>query len=246
MSSLISPAGDALPDLATLLTQGGELVPALALYHTRHPALGFVIQHPLVYFVPFFPQMAAYANEMLRQKEAALKSAIENKHWTKAVFLHERPWRCEAFSRHADQMDDHDYWSLLAQIYTDSENVDETFDTWADLLASSRPGREAFMQADEQAFLSRLPEEIQVYRGGADGSVTDFSWTVDEGVAAWFAQRTVDMVGGSGPGVVLEGRVLKRDVIGFKNNRSEAEIVVAPECVEIVHERRAMRVPRRR
>ena len=116
MSSLISPAGDALPDLATLLTQGGELVPALALYHTRHPALGFVIQHPLVYFVPFFPQMAAYANEMLRQKEAALKSAIENKNWTKAVFLHERPLRCEAFSRHADQMDDHDYWSLLAQI----------------------------------------------------------------------------------------------------------------------------------
>lgn len=243
MSSLTSPA---VPDLAALLAQGGELVPDLELYRTRHPALGFVLQHPLVYFVPFFPQMAAYANEMLRQKEAALKAAIENKGWGKAVFLHERPWRCEAFSRHADHMDDTDYWSLLAQIYTDSENVDENFETWADLLTSSRPGRAAFMHADEQAFLSRLPEEIQVYRGGADESVTDFSWTVDEGVAAWFAQRTVDLAGGSGPGVVLEGRVLKRDVIGFKNNRDEAEIVVAPECVEIVHERRAMRVPRRR
>ena len=227
MSSLISPAGDALPDLATLLTQGGSLDRVLERYRTPHPALGSVLQHPLVYFVPYFPQMAAYANEMLRQKEAALKSAIENKNWVKAVFLHERAWRCEAFSLHADGMD-------------------ENLDAWAVLLTSSRPGREAFMQADERAFLSRLPEEIQVYRGGADGSVTDFSWTVDEGVAAWFAQRTVDLAGGSGPGVVLEGRVMKRDIIGFKNNRSEAEIVVAPECVEIVHERRGMRVPRRR
>ncbi len=172
MSSLTSPAA---PDLAALLTQGGELDRALERHRKRHPVLGPVLQHPLVYFVPYFPQMAAYANEMLRQKEAALKTAIENKDWVKAVFLHERPWRCDAFSLHAETMDDKTYWSLLAQIYTDSENIDENFDAWEVLLASSRPGREAFMQADERAFLSRLPEEIQVYRGGADGSVTDFS-----------------------------------------------------------------------
>lgn len=233
-------------DLATLLTQGGELSPTLEHYRTCHPALGFVLQHPLVYFVPYFPQMAAYANEMLRQKEGALKTAIENKDWVKVVFLHERPWRCEAFSRHADHMDDLDYWSLLAQIYTDSENIEENFDTWAVLLGAPRAGRQAFMKPDERAFLDGLPEEIPVFRGGTDGSVTDYSWTVDETVAAWFAKRTVELAGGSGPGVVLEGRVMKRDVIGFKNNRSEAEIVVAPECVEIVSERRATRVPRRR
>lgn len=243
MSSLISSSA---PDLATLLTQGGALDPALEHHCRSHPALGAVLQHPLVYFVPYFPQMAAYANEMLRQKEAALKSAIENKNWLKAVLLHERPWRCDAFSLHAEDMDDKTYWSLLAQIYTDSENIDENFDAWAVLLTSSRPGREAFMHPDERAFLDGLPDEILVYRGGADESVTDFSWTVDEGVAAWFAQRTVDLTGGSGLGVVLEGRALKRDVIGFKNNRSEAEIVVAPECVEIVCERLPMRVPRRR
>jgi len=243
MSGLNEPSP---PDLATLLTQGGELDLALERHRKHHPVLGFVLQHPLVYFVPYFAQMAAYANEMLRQKEAALKSAIENKNWVKAVFLHERPWRCDAFSLHAEDMDDKTYWSLLAQIYTDSENIDENFDAWAVLLTSSRPGREAFMHPDERAFLDGLPDEILVYRGGADESVTDFSWTVDEGVAAWFAQRTVDMAGGSGPGVVLEGRVLKRDVIGFKNNRDEAEIVVAPECVEVLCERRPMRVPRRR
>lgn len=235
--------------LEALLKTRAPLKDELMPYVQRHPALGQVLQHPLVYFVPYFEHFAAYANEMLRHKQAALENAIENKDWSQVVFLHERPWRCDAFDAHAERMDHHDYWSLLANVYTDSENIDEKFGVWDRLLSADRPGREAFMKAEEALFLASLPERIRVFRGGIDRTVSDFSWSVDERVAAWFAQRAVSLSGRSGPGVVLEGWVNKADVIGYKNNRNEAEIVVSPSQVEIVHahrERFAPTHPRRR
>lgn len=235
--------------LNELLKTRAPLDAELAPFLKSHSALGQVLQHPLVYFVPYFEQMAAYANAMLMKKKAALETAIEKKVWDRVVGLHERPWRCDAFDKHADQMDDQTYWSLLAWIYTDSENIHENFEAWERLLCTDRPGRDAFMSADEALFMAALPERIRVFRGGTDRSVTDFSWSVDERVAAWFAQRAVSLEGRSGPGVVLEGWVDKADVIGYKNNRDEAEIIVSPSHVDIVHahrERFAPTRPRRR
>jgi len=211
-----------------------ELDKELAPYVRSCPVLGAVLQHPLVYEVPFHPVLAAWTNARLEHKRTALKDAIDAHEWRSAVFLHERPWRAHAIAEFADAMTDTDYWRLVAHAYTDSENIGENYALWESLLSADRPGREAMMDRREFAIYSGLPDELTLFRGDVAETPSDFSWTLDADVAHWFARRTARLQQSSTPRVIT-GRASRADVIAYKDNRGEKEILLHPKHVIITN-----------
>lgn len=201
-------------------------------YLRTHPVLGAILQHPLVYSVPYHPMMAGFLNAQVAQKEKAVSEAVSTGDWPRAIVLHERPWRAHAISLFASAMDNASYWKLVAWAYTDSENVNENFTLWGDLLNAERPARNLMMTSAERRVLARLPEQITVFRGDIRQEPTDYSWTIDRDVAVWFAKRTARMERAS-IGLLVEGVVEKRNVIAYKASRNEAELIVAPHHVAI-------------
>lgn len=201
-------------------------------YLSTHPVLGAVLQHPLVYSVPYHPMMAGLLNAQLAQKELRLSEAVSSGDWSQAILLHERPWRVQAIAQYASAMNDASYWRVVAWAYTDSENVNENFELWGELLNADRPSRNLMMTSAERQVLAGLPEQIKVFRGDVRKEATDYSWTIDKDVAVWFAKRTARMENRS-RSLVLEGLVAKQHVIAYKGNRNEAELIVAPHHVAV-------------
>jgi len=189
-----------------------------------------MIRHPLVYAVPFFdtPEEAVRLNRMLEQKQAALKKAEAEHHWSTYVFLHERPWRVHAFLQIHAAMVDSVYWPLLREIWVDSENIYANHMDWWELLTVPRSKRRLFMDVEERKAFDKLPESFHVYRGTTaverEGSYLGFSWTLDKGRAAWFATR-FERPGRGGP-VLASTEVNKKDCIGLIASRNEEEIVI--------------------
>lgn len=201
-------------------------------YLRPHPVLGAVLQHPLVYSVPYHPMMAGLANAQLAQKELRLSEAVSSGNWPLAIALHERPWRAQAIAEHASAMNDASYWRVVAWAYTDSENVNENFELWGELLNADRPARNLMMTSAEREVLAGLPEQIKVFRGDVRKVATDYSWTIERDVAVWFAKRTARLEKRS-RSLVLEGLVAKQHVIAYKASRNESELIVAPHHVAI-------------
>ncbi len=201
-------------------------------YLRTHPVLGAVLQHPLVYSVPYHPMMAGLLNAQLTQKETRLSEATSSGDWSQAILLHERPWRAQAIAQYASAMNDPSYWRVVAWAYTDSENVNENFELWGELLNADRPARNLMMTSAEREVLAGLPEQIKVFRGDVRKEATDYSWTIERDVALWFAKRTARLEKRS-RSLVLEGLVAKQHVIAYKASRNEAELIVVPHHVAI-------------
>lgn len=113
-----------MTDLDTLMRRREPLDSELQGYLVDS-LLGPVIKHPLVFSIPHSPQLNAMANARLRAKQDGCRHAAENKQWTQYLFLHERPFRVYAFTRIAAQLSDVDYWTLLADLWVDAENIYE-------------------------------------------------------------------------------------------------------------------------
>lgn len=63
------------------------------------------------------------------------------------------------------ELSDEEYWELLGDIWTDSENLWQYSWMLNTLLHSNRPGKAKMMNDDEHDFLAKLPEEFTIYRG---------------------------------------------------------------------------------
>jgi hypothetical protein len=225
--------GEELDRLHQLLETREDLDPELAAYLDTDGHFGWqMLRHPLVYSVPYMPQMNALHNEQLRRKTEELDRAIAARNYTRFVYLHERPYRIDAFRRLVffHDVNDHEYWTLLGDIWTDTENLWQNVDVWRRCLTSPRPHRHDMMSADERAcYVNVLPDEITVYRGYDErGTARGLSWTTNKIVAKFFARRL------SEPGATLylaQGTVDKADVLAYFDGRSEYEVVVLPENV---------------
>jgi hypothetical protein len=186
-----------------------------------------VLRHPLVYSVPYFPVLNKGLNIAFAQKIAALQSATEQGHWSVCVTLFERPYRVDAFCEYMHLMSDAQYWELLASVWIDSENIRENQQTWQNLLSSSRGDSHAFAGSVEE--LAAMPESFLIYQGHTDDRDDGWSWTIDEQIAAWFAHRYARLERAS-PAVSVA--VVKReDVLAFRQDRGEQEIIVDPRAV---------------
>lgn len=203
-----------------LLKESSEpLHPDLVPYFEADGALGAQVRHPLVYQVPLWSNGSA--NAYYLQKKRDLDKALEEKNYNRVVYLHERPYRLQAFIQIAKYLSDEKYWSLLASIWTDTENAWQNLDEWRKLFNSSRPKRQRLMDRDEVLAYDSLPDTVKIYRGCQKGINEDgISWTLKRDKAEWFATRF------SKDGVVLEKEIQKKDIIAVFTNRNEFEVIV--------------------
>lgn len=189
---------------------------------------GRVLRHPLVYQVPLFHNGLANDSYAVKRKQVA--EEFENGNYDSYISWHERPYRLSAFLDCADLLDDKQYWELAADIWTDSENIHQMQEEWREVFSAPRKGRRGLMTSREYGRWRGLPNPVTVYRGcrrelNEDG----WSWTLDREKAEWFANRY-----GTGDPVVIEGRIVRKNILAVFLGRSESEVVAFPEAVDIV------------
>lgn len=224
-----------------------DLDPELAAFMAPSRMGGTGIFHPLVHDPFYAPQMNKQYNAQIRHKRAALARATDERDWHTYVFLHERPYRHDAFAEIVYELDDGEYWDLLHSIWTDSENLFQWGDRlrgfllgytededpngeWAGVLGDRDGCREHFMDETDKRAFDVLDDEILVYRGySRDGTPDGWSWTTDHLIGLWFARRfTYDDVTGQH---LVVGKVRKDDVIAYSQGRGESEVIVDPDNV---------------
>lgn len=213
-----------------LMSKQEELDPELKKYVVTLGGGIKQLKHPLVFDMILHPQMFALLNAQLKYKTEAIKDALQNKQWTKYIWLHERPYRLEAFSRICQGMSDEGYWETLGEIWRDSENLWQYGLLLDIFLDDPRPGREKMMNEHDVELLKTLPDEIRVYRGHHSKNRLGFSWSLSYWRARWFAERWQRKRFG-----VITGLVKKKDIIALFLGRREMEIVANPrKVVQIV------------
>jgi hypothetical protein len=74
-----------------------RLDPELEEYLVDEGPRGLCLRHPLVQQFDVSAERAALWNKIYKDKMHAVEQAIENGDWHGYVFLHERPWRLDAF-----------------------------------------------------------------------------------------------------------------------------------------------------
>jgi len=194
------------------------------------------IKYPLVFAVPYNPMMNAMLNEQLRQKRRIVEEAIKKKDWGHMIWMYERPYRFQALQNlwrdYKSSILPGQFWELFALCWVDTENMWQMMDVVHELWEDGPEKKSRYghmMEEDELSFLDSLPEVFTAYRGHQSINVMGMSWTVSYWKACWFADRFQ-----TGDGVVSEGIVNKKDVLGFFNGKGEWEIAVLPENVHDV------------
>lgn len=223
--------------LEELMFRQEELDPELEPWLEHEGPFGTCLKHPLVFSIVHPPQMNAFANERLKQQKKALQLAVANEKWRTAVFLHERPHRLEAFMAISWHLEGPDYWDLLGDVWSDTENARQNWSEWREMLTADPEGREMMSSEDVRSMLTAPSEEFglapmtRIYRGFCyDDALRGFSWTLDRARAKWFAQRLRDP-NTDPPAKVATGWVARENVIAYITGRNEEEFVVLPEHV---------------
>jgi hypothetical protein len=81
--------------------------------------------HPLVQQLPGLvdPEHAAILNHRYREKRQYVEKAIADRDWSTFIFLNERPYRIGAFMEIAHELSNKEYWPLVSEMWSDSENI---------------------------------------------------------------------------------------------------------------------------
>jgi hypothetical protein len=200
------------------------------------------LRHPLVYSIMHHETMNAHANAQYTYKQEALAKALDKCNWSQYIWLHERPYRLDAFCSIAWRLAPTKlYWELLGEIWIDSENIFQNRDEWRELLEQTYDDEKKHwhhMSRPEDRVVFTLPPEkgglldhTLIYRGYSNEDGLDgFSWTLDRARAKWFARRRTSE---GQTALVAEALVARADVLAYHTGRDEQEIVALPECVVV-------------
>lgn len=182
------------------------------------------IFHPLVYSIFHADFQNAQINAAYLYKKERARTALKTEDYQTYVWLHERPYRLQAFSDIHNQLDHPTYWRLLGQIYTDSENIWQNKKLWKRLLEAKRPDSHHFMDDSEQEAFTLLPDTLTLYRGFHKGrNAIGWSYTLTESKALWFASR---LSKDTSRALVKRITVTKQEALALKTCRDEDEIVL--------------------
>lgn len=196
-----------------------EPLDADLLPYLEEGVLGTQLRHPLVYQVPLLSN--GNANAVYKQKISALGLALGKCDYRHFVYLHERPYRLEAFKQVEERLTDEQYWELLSSIWMDTENQHQNRTEWRKLLEVSRQGHLAMMSERDQIIYRSLPPMVTIYRGCTKGlNEYGFSWTLEKDRAEFFAKRF-----NRGEPIVLEATIHRADVMAVLTGRNEMEVV---------------------
>jgi hypothetical protein len=190
-----------------------------------------MLNHPLVQELFVNPAKCALINARYAAKQEALAVALKERNLYRYVWLHERPYRFQAFQDlvREHELTDQEYWSMVEAVWTDSENIWQHKQDWMKLWSSDRPGRiEYAMDDEERAVYHALPNKVEVFRGcnGVPYDRRGLSWTLDFKKAQWFARRY------KGLNIVVRGFVKKENIRAYFRGRNESEIVAIKVTVK--------------
>ena len=207
-AELLSKQEDLHEDLIPFLDTNGN-----QMFHT--------LRHPLIYLVPYVPAYNALLNKRYEVMSEKIKKYLQDKKYDSYIFMHERPYRLQAFLDINILLDNKDYWELLCDIWVDSENIWQNLNIWKKLLKRRSNSKHLFMSESDKKHFDNLPDQFVVYRGYTIGkNKTGLSYTTDEIKAKWFAKRF------DKNGEVRSRRIDKKDVFAYTNKRSEMEIIL--------------------
>ena len=200
-------------------TSTSELHPHLKASLTES-VVGTMVHHPLL--VSFFPEgMEDSLNEAYAFKRKRVEEALAEKNYRNFVFTYERAYRVDAFMDIADRLTQQEHWSLFSDVWTDSENIHESMETWLELLYGFQDDPQLMMGEEDRQHYDALPDEFTIYRGGVDD--TGLSWTLDRELALWFANRFKK------DHEVFERKIQKKEALAYLSDRSEQEIIYSPD-----------------
>jgi hypothetical protein len=230
--TFISKGSIALKFKATL----DQLNPHLAA-HLRSNSGYYVIDHPFVRIGPLnltkLLEGIAAANDAYELKRKQVEEACENDSWMEFVLLHERAWRPNALMSAIEWNDGEmlHLWPVVGFVWRDSENIRHFHKEWRQIWSTTCRRRKFVMDQKERAKLSRLPNELTVWRGTShQAAIQGFSWTINRSKAIWFAHR--DAVSSASP-LLAHGRIAKENICAYFVGRNEEEIVALPEHVSL-------------
>jgi len=216
-----------LEELADILSRKEELHPDLAECIEKGSYFDS-LKHSLVMGLFYSPTMNAMYNAQYKEKLKYIEKAKKEKNWSSYIWMHERPYRMSKFIEIKNDLSDKEYWSLLGQIWSDSENLWQYGSILNWLINEPRPGREAMMDEKEKEFMDKLPDEFTVYRGHQIKNKLGYSWTLSYWRAKWFAERFNQKKQG-----VAKATINKKDVIAVLLDRNEFEIIASPKKINI-------------
>jgi len=180
-----------------------------------------MVRHPLVYSVPHNDCQNALLNFQLQDKKREVKKMLDEGDYPGYVFMHEKPYRLNAFVEIKDKLKNEDYWNMLGEVWQNSENIWQNLDEWKILLRDTRPDKEKFMDADELSFYNALPDVVTAYRGYIPGkNMAGLSYSLSREKAEWFAARWKEK------GKVLTIKIPKKKIFAYLNGRNEQEIII--------------------
>jgi hypothetical protein len=182
-----------------------------------------VLHHPLVVIAPYSDAMSGYANKQFEAKSEHLDKALDSKDYGTYIYLHERPYRLQAYLNIIDELKEEpsEYWNLLHSIWIDSETPSVNHKVWVILFNMNISQKELFMNEEDRAFFDTLPNIVEVYRGYQRVSEKHgLSYTLDREKAEWFANRF------GRNGKVATAKVNKSDIFAYSNQRGESEVII--------------------
>ena len=233
-----------ITSLQELLARKEPLDPELKRYIRRMGMGGLMVNHPLVQSMFYNKMENALLNAQLKYKKEALSDAYEKKDYYKYLFLHERPYRFNAFMdlifrlrRDKEELEDKLYFELLGDIWIDSENLWQMEPLFS--LLFEPPNRDLstciYMMDEHDRHLldpSNAPSNGWVlYRGYCrPRRKLGWSWTTSPKKAIWFAKRLAHDK--QIPRVAI-AHCDHKDVIAFMNGRGESEAIVDPMNIRV-------------
>lgn len=211
-------------ELHALLNRQEDLCDELMTYY-REAGNGntfATVRHPLVFSVPHFDGSNALLNKQLEVKKQAAKQMMEEKDYAGYIFLHEKPYRYDSFREVCEKLSDQLYWEMLADVWTNSENIWQNRNGWIQLLSESRPGKNQFFMDDEERLTyNALSDVVTCHRGYTPGkNMNGISYTLSYEKAQWFANRF------SKNGKVITLKVPKIKIFAYLSGRNEQEVII--------------------
>jgi hypothetical protein len=208
--------------LAALFSKPEKIIDELVPYMTVGP-FGPMIHHPLLIEIVVDPEHAAMINQRFKVIKESAEKLWKDGNYAGYVFRHERPYRLEAFARCMSHLNSKQYWQMLGSVWIDSENIWQHQKLWKSLWNSKTPNKEFVMDEEDRGYLTRLPDNIRVYRGvNRASNQKGLSWTLDREKAKWFSTRFTSAKTKSR---LIIAEVDKKHVHAYLSGRSENEIV---------------------
>ena len=186
------------------------------------------IKHPLIN-TPYIPQMNAYNNALYHAKKKSLEEYEAAKNWDQAIWIHERPWRIEAFERYAGFMEPDAAAKMLLDVWQDCEHPYSHRRLWLKLFDAYRSST-VLMTTAAHLLIEDAPP-ITLYRGMGKAEsnkhygMLGLSWTLDRPIAEWFAKRYRALARGA---FVAEAQVDVKGVLAYLPTRAEQEVIIDP------------------